>query len=752
MMENYSSQPSNSNRNNNSVPPFIQNQPVSWTEAQGDDWSLKEFLGVVRRRVLVIVGVSITMMATVVVTLILNPKEPEYEGNFQLLVEPVNDDTTMVDIVKDPNLTKSSLDYDSQIQVLKSPELMASIVKQLQVSYPDINYDFLINSLNITRLGETKIIQVSYRSHDPNQIKVVLDKIAKEYLDYSREKKQTKLRQGIKFVEKQLPSAQNRVDLLQKELQMFRQNNDFVDPNAQVELVSSQVKSLTEQRQNVDKELAQARANLAILQGRNGKLAILNNAPLYQQLLSQVRQLDVQIATESTRLQDDNPTLQTLKEKRQSLSPLLAQEEQYVLDTKLAEVLNQVQILEVQSRELAKAEQALERKRKQWPILARKYTELQRTLQIATDSLNRFLSTRETLQIQISQTELGWQLLKAPTRPEYPVASSDFQRNLILGIAASILSGVGVALLIEKLDNTYHNVDTLKDKVKLPLLGNIPFEKQVQKNQESTSVNILKEKAKLPLLVNNQFEKQVQNNQDRSFNPEISLVKVPNPLSEGIPNSSIVPELDYSSYATKFLEALRVLYANIQLLNADREINSIIISSAMSGDGKSTVALHLAQIATAMGQRVLLVDANLRQPVIHNLLGLNNLWGLSNLISTNLPVAEALKQLPSMSKLSVITAGPIPPDPTKLLSSEKMQRLMADFHNSFDLVIYDAPQLAGLADATLLAPHTNGILMVVKMDKTDASVLDRTLDNLKISRLNVLGMVGNGQKGNFNSY
>ncbi|QSJ15257.1 polysaccharide biosynthesis tyrosine autokinase [Nostoc sp. UHCC 0702] len=751
-MENYSFQPSNSDRSNNSVPPFVQNQPVSWNEAQGDDWSLKEFLGVVRRRAIVIAGVSITMMATVVVTLILNPKQPEYEGNFQLLVEPVNDDIKTVDVVKDANLSQSSLDYESQIQVLKSPELMGSIVKQLQAVYPDINYDFIINSLTITRLAETKIIQVSYRNHEPNQIKVVLDKIAKEYLDYSREKRQTKLRQGIKFVEKELPSAQNRVDRLQKELQMFRQNNNFADPDTQLTLVSSQVSSLTEQRQIVDRDLAQARANLAILQGENGKLAILNNAPLYQQLLAQVRQLDVQIATESTRFQDDNPTLQALKEKRQSLSPLLLQESKYVLDAKLAEVVNQVQLLEVQSRQLAKLEQEVQLKRKQWPILARKYTELQRSLQIATESLNRFLSTRETLQIQISQTELGWQLLKAPTKPEYPVVSSDLSRNLILGIGASILLGVGVALLIEKLDNTYHNLDALKDKVKLPLLGNIPFEKQVHKDQESTSVHTLKEKIKLPLLVNNQFEKQVQKNQDRIFNPEISLIKVQNPLSEGISSSSIIPELDYSNYSTKFLEALRVLYANIQLLNADREINSIIISSAMPGDGKSTIALHLAQIATAMGQRVLLVDANLRQPVIHTLLGLNNLWGLSNLISTNLPVGEVLKQLPSMSKLSVITAGPIPPDPTKLLSSEKMQRLMADFHNSFDLVIYDAPHLAGLADATLLAPHTNGILMVIKMDQTDASVLDTTLYNLKISRLNVLGMVGNGQKGNFNSY
>jgi polysaccharide biosynthesis transport protein len=145
-----------------------------------------------------------------------------------------------------------------------------------------------------------------------------------------------------------------------------------------------------------------------------------------------------------------------------------------------------------------------------------------------------------------------------------------------------------------------------------------------------------------------------------------------------------------------------------------------------------------------MGQRVLLVDANLRQPEIHNLANLNNLWGLSNLISTNLPLEDVIKEIPSMRQLSVITSGPLPPDPGKLLSSARMSLLMEEFQKNFDLVIYDAPQLVGLADASLLAPHTNGVLLVTRMNKTDSSVLKRALEDLKLSRINILGVVGNG--------
>ncbi|MHC5828318.1 MAG: GumC family protein, partial [Nostoc sp.] len=144
------------------------------------------------------------------------------------------------------------------------------------------------------------------------QTQVVLERIAQNYLDYSQVRKQTKLRQGLQFVEKQLPFIQNRVDQIQKELQLFRQKYSFNDPETQVAQIALQTAEFSRQKQAIDLQLAEVRANFAILQGRNGATTILNYAPLYQQLIIQIRQLDVQIATESTRFQEDNPSMQTL--------------------------------------------------------------------------------------------------------------------------------------------------------------------------------------------------------------------------------------------------------------------------------------------------------------------------------------------------------------------------------------------------------------------------------------------------------
>lgn len=723
-MQNTSSQSLNNKlngRNGHSPPIFLPPDSVSLGEMEENrDWDLSQLLGLLKRRALVITGVATIVMAGVTYKTL--REQPQYQSNFRLLVEPISNDNNLSELTTlNPNAGKSGLDYETQIQVLTSPELMNGIVSELQAKYPDVTYNSLINSLTIRRFRETKILEVGYRDNNPDKIKYVLDTVAKNYLEYSLEKRQTQLNQGIRFVEKELSPLKKEVDTLQKQLQAFRQQYEFFDPSTQSSQVSGQLQALTQQRQQIEQELVKAKANYAILQQEKGALAILKDAPVYQGLVTQLRQLETQIAEESTRFQNDAPLMQRLNEKRQKLLPLLQEEARRTLNLTLSEAENRVQTLEVQSQQLAGVEQKLSQQVDQLPGLVRRYQELQQNLQIANESLNRFLTTRQNLRIEAAQTELPWEMIKAPTKPGNPV-SPDVQRSLILGAVASALLGVGGALLREKLDNTYHNVNGLKDDLKLPLLGALPIDKNLGDNQKRTS--------------------KVGSNQDTS--------------SESIPEFSPIfhPESppSYFQQSGQFVEALRVVHTNLKLLSSDRQIRSIVISSALPGDGKSSVAYHLAQVAASMGQKVLLVDTDLRRPQLHTLAGLPNLVGLTNLISENIPSEEVMQDLPEMSGCSVITSGAIPPDPTRLLSSLKMKQLVEEFHQKFDLVIYDAAPTVGLADATLVAPHTDGIVFIVKMDKTERSIVKKALDNLKTSRTNILGVVANGDKSTFHKY
>ncbi|MEA5516172.1 polysaccharide biosynthesis tyrosine autokinase [Nodularia sp. UHCC 0506] len=722
-MNNQSYRPLNPEEGRNSIAPFVPHQNFLGYEEATEAWDYQEFLGLLQRRALLIIGVAATVMTGVYINLILNPKPSEYESSFQMLAEPVAYDTNIVDIASQSNpLTKPSLDYESQILILRSPELLQNSIKQLQSAYPDIDYNSLINSLRIVRLNETKILQVSYRSQNPVESKEVLEQIAKDYLEYSLEKRQTKIRQGLQYINRELPSLQKRVDQVQRELQIFQQRYNFHSPESLASQIAQQTANLIQEQQTLEVELVQARANSAFLQSEDGKKAVLDSYPVYQELNNELRQLDIQILSSSTLFREENPSIITLREKRNALLPLIQQESERYILTKQTEAASALNSLELNNQELRKNQQILEQQRQQLPNLIRQYTEIQRRLQIATESLNRFLSSRENLQIENSQTEIGWQLIQLPYQPTLPVVSSSIVRNLILGFAGSIVLAIGAALLIDKMDHTYQNAWSLKERIQLPVLANIPFNNQLA---------IIEPEA---------------------ISQQNAIIESDDLLPTTITKASTVSPLDYSYNYTNFAEAVRMLYTNIHLLNADSQIRSITITSAMPGEGKSTIAFHLAQIATAMGQRVLLVDADMRRPSIHTLSNLNNLWGLSSLITSNLPIQKVVRQLPSMNDLSIITAGPLPPDCAKLLSSEKMKRLMADFHSAFDLVIYDVPPLVGIADANLIASQTDGLLMVARINQTDRSVFERAIADLKMTPINLLGVVANGQKHNLKSY
>jgi polysaccharide biosynthesis transport protein len=709
----------NAQNNTTPVSTLFANPTFSQFSEEASDFNLKSFLGLLQRRAFVIVAVVSIGMAGVTYSTL--TQESIYQGNFQILVEPVSENDPLGEIkLVDSPFSKTGLDYESQIQVLKSSELLKPIIKKLQESYPEITYDSIILDLNIRRLEKTKVIEVTYESSNPQEIQLVLNTISQFYLKYSLNKRQTKLRQGVQFVNKQLPDIQNRVAQLQKEMQIFRQKYNFIDPESQSETISEQIQSLTQQRLSINQQLAAAKNNYLRLQAPEEQLAVLNDAPLYQDLIAQQRRLDTQISGELARFQGSNPVIQTLQDKRDNLLPIINAEARRILNTKIAQAAVLIRKVEVDNQQLTQAEQQLQIKLEQLPSLSRQYTDIQRNLQLANESLTRFLANRERLQIEVAQTELPWELIQAPTQLQDPI-SPKVLRNLILGFVASSLLGLGAANLREQTDNTYHSVENVQDKIGLPLLGSLPFNKNLA---QSSSLNLgnkaqYQEVVVDPLIVSDEAAKTSARRPSRS---------------------------SYYYGQGSFWESLQVLYSNIQLLNSDKPIKSLVVSSAVPGDGKSTVGFSLAKTAAIMGKKVLLVDCDLRKSKVHKLSTLNNLWGLSSLISSDTDVKQVIQEMPGLNGLSVVTAGPVPPDPARLLSSDKMIQMMDYFSDNFDLVIYDTPPLSGLVDARLVAVHTDGIMLVVRIDKTDKSVVKQVVDTLKGSPINLLGTVVNGEK------
>ena len=189
-------------------------------------------------------------------------------------------------------------------------------------------------------------------------------------------------------------------------------------------------------------------------------------------------------------------------------------------------------------------------------------------------------------------------------------------------------------------------------------------------------------------------------------------------------------------------EALRALRTNLQFMDVDHPPKTIVVTSPLPGDGKSTVACTLALTLAAAGATVVLVDGDLRRSMVAKTMGLPDGAGLSDVLAGRAALAEVLQRTPKSSNLLVLTAGSVPPNPSEVLGSERMHTLIADL-TKHATVIIDAPPLLPVTDGAVLAHQADGALVVVTMGKTTYDLLDKALDTLRKARGRALGIVLN---------
>ena len=724
-------------------------------ETEEEKLDLSWLAGVLRRRLLVMAAATIALSALAGTAIVITSKNItiDYEGSFSLLVEPATaegllskqlDNTVAADLAKINIEGISLVDYETQIRILRSPKMMDPVVKELRTWHPKMTYSELMSKLSISRISYTKdgkqqgtkILEVRYKDSDPKKIYGVLDKISKAYLEYSLQQRLTGINQGIKFIDMEMPKLRQRVEVLQLQVQRLRQQSNLFDPQLEGKSLSEQVQSIRGQQVGIRVQLKGMR-NLyqsyeKLLQENNPQGLLMTQGQAYAGLLGQIQKIDSDLSFKLAQYREDSLPVLALRKSREELILTANQQAREVV---MGNLETQIKEFEARDREMTALQKDLNQKIRNFSVTTRQYDNLQRELQVVTKSFSDFLAKREALRIDAAQQQIPWVLINPPEIPldkfgKFVTATvKQTKKQLALAVILSGLLGIAVGLLVEVLNTVFHTPESVRLATRLPVIGVIPFTKKVKRRRPARPRKLTSARS------NSKSKVEV-----------LEPVEV-TPTAPMLGGQSIFSDLDY-----QFLEAFRSLYTNIHLLSAGRAIRSLLIASASAGDGKSTVALHLAATAAAVGQRVLLVDADLRCPQLHAKLGLPNVRGLGDAISTDLSLNDAIQRAPNQENLFVLTAGQIPPDPIKLLSSKKMQYLMEQFQAFFDLVIYDTPPLAGLADAHLIAAHTDATIMVVQIAKTDRSQVRKVLEELKISGASVLGIVANGCKDSSHSY
>jgi capsular exopolysaccharide synthesis family protein len=286
-----------------------------------------------------------------------------------------------------------------------------------------------------------------------------------------------------------------------------------------------------------------------------------------------------------------------------------------------------------------------------------------RALQVAqtlADEFPKLIGTLETPPGSRTPT-VGVQIIAEPKLAESPVSPQPV-RNVGLAIALGLIIGVGAAALRESLDSTIRSPEALHKAANAPVLSAIPFDRKAEK---------------APL------------------------------ITEG------------SAQSTR-AEAMRQLRTNLQFVNVDRPLRSLVVSSALPGEGKSTTVCNLGIAFAEAGKRVIIIDADLRRPKIAEYLGLEGAVGLTNVLAGQANIRDVV-QAWGKSGLWVLPSGYVPPNPSELLGSGNMADLLTALGSAFDVIIIDTPPLLPVTDAAVMSTLADGCLLVSRHAKTTES-------------------------------
>ncbi|MFN9872238.1 MAG: GumC family protein [Cyanobacteriota bacterium] len=630
---------------------------------------------------------------------------PVYEGGFQLqIANPF--ETRGAGATGGPveAIARSTVENDvpSLIVLMRSPLLVRPVALKQGVAIPEI-----LGNLNIQPAGDVQeVLNVNLRWRDPAKGRAILSQLAQEYTRFSLSQRQSAVDSGVRFLDSQAPDLEARVEKLQRELREFRQRNKFLDPSSMAASIQgsrdgivSQLRALQVQQAQLESQLASVRsgklqfspsgAPTAFAQLGSASLATPGRGEAAQSAAggktpsAQLNEFEQQLASARGTFREDSPIVQSIKARRDQLMPVVQQQ---ATDAIRAQLL----AIGAQQDELNRQILLLNDNFRTSPMLMKEYEDLQQRLSVARNSYASYIQARESFRLERARTTRAWQVISPPEFGDVPV-EPNIQRDLFRALMLGLVAGLGAALLREKTDNVFHTPMEAEKDLQLPVLGLIPHL----------------------------------------------------PLEPGVEISNSISKMTASErFAIK--ESLRSLFTTFRLLRADRNIRLVGVTSSTQGEGKSTSVTVFARTLADLGLKVLIVDSDMRLPMQNRYLGVAQGDGLSTLLSDpSLMSADLILNI--QENLDILPAGPKPPDPAKLLNSQRCQEVVDQIRQlpGYDIVLFDAPPCLMLADPILLGEKLDGILFLVGLGKVSRDLAPQAARRIKATGVDVLGLICN---------
>jgi capsular exopolysaccharide synthesis family protein len=566
-----------------------------------------------------------------------------------------------------------------------------------------------------TDVKETRLIDITFDHADPQVTAQIVNTVADTSAYMNLERRAEKSVLAGDFLEKRIAELQSQIRHGEEELLSYAKTNGIISLDASQNTVVERLTGLNRELLEAENERGQAEAAYRAALNPDAADALARDVAKQtsnaESKLAELRQRRVQLLVENT---EEWPEVKEIDKQ-------IVELERQIKDQRQSTSATVLKTLETRYRQTLAREESLRTAfNEQRDLTIRQneaainYKIIQQELETNKGILNALLQHAKENDIAKASLSNSVHVIDYATVPQNPVAPKRL-RNVGLAFLLSLGFGVACGIMREYFDNTFRSISDVERRFRVPALAVVPSARN------SISQRIL------------------------------SSVRPSGLIGNGEAN----PELLLNNPSTALAEIYRHIRTTLLLSRNGSGLKSLLVTSTLPGEGKTTTAINTAICLAEADATVLLIDGDLRRPSLHRIFGVNNEHGLSNVLSDGLRDSDlfTLISATKIDGLSLLTSGPSPANPSRLLDHEKLHHLIETVQSNFTHVIIDSPPIVPFADSLLLSTQVDGVLMVVEGRKSPQEVVLRAMKLLEDVDASVLGVLLNNTKmESFDSY
>jgi tyrosine-protein kinase Etk/Wzc len=597
---------------------------------------------------------------------------------------------------------------------------------------------YLKDGLSIDTERETDILIINFESTSPLEAKEAANAAAHALIQQDTDYARIEFRNTREFLANQLEENDRRLRNSEEELRTYKIEHGISMLSEETQELIKQSSELSAMLSAAETELEVANNHLKFLQGelsvQDKLLSDINfvlSSPLLDQLKKEIVENQTQYVNFLTRsdYSPDHPELKSLNKSIESAKVRLNEEIQKIISVKsgssdpliyrsnLIEQISTAQIDQnLKESKVVSLKKAVENYNRKMSILPDTEVELARlersyliNEKIYTMLIEKFEDAKIAERSKIGNVRIVEEA-RVPVKPIKPNKKMNLMISIVLGLGL----GIGAALLLHSLDSKIRTFDDVKKNVALPILGTIPYIHIYDSDLD-------------------QIENMIRRSKDKEKEELLTL--------KHHMETKLITDYSPKSSAA---EAFRILRTNIIARKKNTDSLSILITSSGPREGKSTIHANLATALAQMDAKVILVDVDLRRPMVHTIFDFEKENGISDFLIDKSSNIENFIKSTAVHNLDIISSGYIPPNPSELLASPRMDELLVQLKKSYDYILLDSPPVIAVTDSMVMARKVDLLTLVVRINSADKNVIRRAKELLDNIDVKIAGAIING--------